>query len=43
VAASYADRVLVLSDGRIVDEMTAPTPQRVAERITRLGAGGRSC
>ncbi len=24
-AASYADRVLFLADGRVVDEMTAPT------------------
>lgn len=43
VAASYADRVLVLADGRIVGEMTAPSPQRVAERITQLGVGGRPC
>jgi putative ABC transport system ATP-binding protein len=33
VAASYADRVLFLADGRIVDEMTAPTAERVLERM----------
>ncbi|MCX5412492.1 ABC transporter ATP-binding protein [Streptomyces sp. NBC_00059] len=38
MAASYADTVLFLADGRIVDEMTDPTADRVAERMTRLGA-----
>ncbi|MEW9548365.1 ABC transporter ATP-binding protein [Nonomuraea sp. NPDC050783] len=38
VAASYADTVLFLADGRIVDAMTAPDAQKVAERMTRLGA-----
>ncbi|MFC5832404.1 ABC transporter ATP-binding protein [Nonomuraea insulae] len=38
LAASYADTVLFLADGRIVDEMTGPTPEKVAERMTRLGA-----
>ncbi|RJL32520.1 ABC transporter ATP-binding protein [Bailinhaonella thermotolerans] len=38
VAASYADTVLYLADGRIVDEMRAPTADAVAERMTRLGA-----
>ncbi|WP_329426748.1 ABC transporter ATP-binding protein [Streptosporangium sp. NBC_01495] len=38
VAASYADTVLFLADGRIVDIVTAPTAERVAERMTRLGA-----
>jgi putative ABC transport system ATP-binding protein len=32
-AASYADRVLFLADGRIVDEMTSPTAERVLERM----------
>ncbi len=32
-AASYADRVLFLADGRIVDEMTSPTADRVLERM----------
>ncbi|GIH45244.1 putative ABC transport system ATP-binding protein [Microbispora rosea] len=38
VAASYADTVLFLADGRIVDAMTAPSSEEVAERMTRLGA-----
>jgi putative ABC transport system ATP-binding protein len=33
VAASYADRVLFLADGRIVDEMDQPTAARVLERM----------
>jgi putative ABC transport system ATP-binding protein len=32
-AASYADRVLFLADGRIVDEMADPTADRVLERL----------
>jgi len=35
-AASYADRVLFLADGRIVDEMTDPTAERVLERMKRF-------
>ncbi len=38
VAAAHADTVLFLADGRIVDEMPAPTADRVAERMTHLGA-----
>ncbi|MFG1945727.1 ABC transporter ATP-binding protein [Nonomuraea sp. NPDC048826] len=38
VAASYADTVLFLADGRIVDSMSAPSAEKVAERMTRLGA-----
>ncbi|MFI7639038.1 ABC transporter ATP-binding protein [Nonomuraea sp. NPDC049400] len=41
VAASYADTVLFLADGRIVDAMTGPTAEKVAERMTRLGAWKR--
>jgi putative ABC transport system ATP-binding protein len=33
VAASYADRVLFLADGRIVDEMAGPTAEAVLERM----------
>ena len=36
-AASYADRVLFLADGRIVDEMTDPTTERVLERMKHFG------
>jgi putative ABC transport system ATP-binding protein len=38
VAAGYADRVVVLADGRIVDDLQAPTPDGVADRLQRLGA-----
>ncbi|MGW3492580.1 ABC transporter ATP-binding protein [Streptomyces sp. NPDC001020] len=37
VAASFAHRVAFLADGRYLEEMTRPTPERVAERMTRLG------
>ena len=33
VAAAYADRVLFLADGRIVDEMRAPEAAGVAARM----------
>lgn len=35
-AASYADRVLFLADGRIVDELRDPTPDTVLERLGAL-------
>ena len=37
-AASYADRVLFLADGRIVDEMDDPTSDRVLERMKAFDA-----
>jgi putative ABC transport system ATP-binding protein len=37
LAASYADRVLFLADGRIVDEMAEPTAERVLDRMKRFG------
>ena len=36
-AASYADRVVFLNGGRIVDEMLAPTPDAVLDRLKRFG------
>jgi putative ABC transport system ATP-binding protein len=36
-AASTADRILFLADGRVVDEMRDPTPERVLERMKRFG------
>ncbi|MFA1538655.1 ABC transporter ATP-binding protein [Actinomadura monticuli] len=36
VAASFADSVLYLADGRIVGYQTSPTAETVAERMTRL-------
>jgi putative ABC transport system ATP-binding protein len=38
VAASYADRVVFLADGRIVDEMQAPTADAVFDRMKNFGA-----
>jgi putative ABC transport system ATP-binding protein len=40
-AASYAGRVLFLADGRIVDEMLAPTAERVLERMKAFDTAGR--
>ncbi len=37
VAASYADRVLFLADGRVVDEMHEPTAERVLDRMKQFG------
>jgi putative ABC transport system ATP-binding protein len=38
-AAAYADRVLFLADGRIVDEMRAPTADSVLDRMKGLEPG----
>jgi putative ABC transport system ATP-binding protein len=37
VAASYADAVVFLADGRIVDTMDGPTPESVLDRIKQFG------
>ena len=37
VAASYADRVVFLADGRIVDEMAEPTAEKVLDYMKKLG------
>lgn len=37
-AASHADRVIFLADGRIVDEMADPSAERVLERMKPLDA-----
>ncbi len=37
-AASYADRVVFLADGRIVDEMRGPTAELVLDRLKSLEA-----
>jgi putative ABC transport system ATP-binding protein len=36
-AASYADRIVFLADGRIVDEMHAPTADRILDRMKQFG------
>ncbi|HWB37195.1 MAG TPA: ABC transporter ATP-binding protein [Rugosimonospora sp.] len=38
VAASYADRVVFLADGRIVDDLPAPGVEVIADRLVHLGA-----
>jgi putative ABC transport system ATP-binding protein len=38
VSASYADRIVFLEDGRIVDEMHDPTPDTVIDRMKQFGA-----
>ncbi|MCX4511320.1 ABC transporter ATP-binding protein [Streptomyces sp. NBC_01619] len=42
VAASYADRVVFLADGRVVDEMIAPTADGVLDRMKEFDAKGRT-
>ena len=42
VAASYADRVIFLADGRIVDDMFGPTAESVLERMKNLDARVRT-
>jgi putative ABC transport system ATP-binding protein len=37
VAASYAGRVVFLADGRVVDELTQPSPQRVLDHLKQFG------
>ena len=39
VAASYADRVLVLADGRIVRDVPQPGPAAIAEMLTSRARG----
>jgi putative ABC transport system ATP-binding protein len=36
VAASFADQVVFLADGRIVDELAAPTAEAVLARMAEL-------
>ncbi|HYD08839.1 MAG TPA: ABC transporter ATP-binding protein [Acidimicrobiales bacterium] len=37
VAASYAERVVFLADGRIVDDLSDPTTERVIDRMKSFG------
>ena len=39
VAAAYADRVVFLGDGLLVDEMAEPTAQKVLDRMKRFEGG----
>jgi putative ABC transport system ATP-binding protein len=38
VAAGYADRVVFLSDGKVVDDMDHPTADKVIDHMRFLGA-----
>jgi putative ABC transport system ATP-binding protein len=38
VAAAVADRVVFLADGRLVEELTQPEPDVIADRMTELSA-----
>ena len=42
VAAAYADRVIFLADGRIVDEMYGPTADSVLDRMKAFDTKGRT-
>ncbi|MEV1201682.1 ABC transporter ATP-binding protein, partial [Microbispora rosea] len=42
VAASYADRVVFLADGHVVDELREPTAETVLDRMKRLDTGDRA-
>ncbi|MFJ8933276.1 MULTISPECIES: ABC transporter ATP-binding protein [unclassified Streptomyces] len=42
VAAAYADRVIFLADGRIVDELRDPSADSVLDRMKRFDAKGRT-
>jgi putative ABC transport system ATP-binding protein len=37
VAASNADRIVFLADGRVIEEMRDPTPERVLDRMRQFG------
>ncbi|HEY0805946.1 MAG TPA: ABC transporter ATP-binding protein [Pseudonocardiaceae bacterium] len=41
MAAAHADRVIFLTDGRVVGELREPTVDAVAERMTHVGALAR--
>jgi putative ABC transport system ATP-binding protein len=37
VAAAYADRIIFLADGHVVNEMTEPTADRVLDLMKSIG------
>jgi putative ABC transport system ATP-binding protein len=39
IAASYADRVVYLVDGRIVHDISEPTPEAIIEQLKHIGVG----
>jgi len=38
VAASYAQRVVFLKDGQVIDQMSQPRPDSVLDRMKTLGS-----
>lgn len=42
VAAAYADRVVFLADGRLTDELLAPTAEGVLDRMRLFDARNRT-
>ena len=38
VAASHADRVVFLADGRVIDQLATPTADAVLDRMKQIGA-----
>jgi putative ABC transport system ATP-binding protein len=38
LAASYADRVVMLADGKLAGELLEPTPETVLGALRQLGA-----
>jgi putative ABC transport system ATP-binding protein len=38
MAAAYADRVMLLADGRVAGTLEAPSVDQVAEHLAHLGA-----
>nr|MBA2600035.1 ABC transporter ATP-binding protein [Actinomycetota bacterium] len=36
ISASYSDRVVLLADGQIVDEVRQPTVERVLDKLKSL-------
>ncbi len=39
VAASYADTVLIMADGRLVDHLPQPSPAQIIDRVSKLRPG----
>jgi putative ABC transport system ATP-binding protein len=37
VAAAYADRIIFLADGKVVNEMTEPTAEKVLDLMKTIG------
>jgi len=38
VSAAFADRIIFLADGKIVDEMLEPTAVKVLDRMKSIGS-----